>query len=592
MKLLKNLKIKFKLTVAFGLVTLILIGLSCSIVYTLNQIDKQGNDITESMKLSDALNEAKYNLTWDKQLVMEVLASEATEEVEEQVTNHTEAIKGFDKNINIIQELCGTKEWGLKFDTIKERVSKIARTLDETHNTELTPLFNKLHAQKIEYLKLLENTSQVHAIANPVETEKFKVLLETTKKELSKTDHAFDKIANSVNAELLKTEDDIALIVEGSAKATDDLVAASITGILITSLASILVSILIGMAITKSIAGPLKAASELAEKIANGDLTATITIEQKDEVGDLAASLKKMATKLQEVIGFVVSASQSISVASNQMSSSAQQMSEGATEQASSVEEISSSMEEMAANIQQNTNNSKETEKIARSAAKDVTESNEAVAKTVGSMKTIANKISIIGEISRQTNLLALNAAVEAARAGEHGKGFAVVAAEVRKLAERSQLAATEINELSSLSVDIATRSGELLNSVVPNIQKTSDLVQEISSSSVEQNAGADQVNNAIQQLNQVVQENAATAEEMAAGSEELNAQAESLKDMVSFFKIESGTLNLVKQKSHQPSALRNLHATTSKMAKKIKEVKLDLQAEPVLALDSDYEKF
>ncbi|WP_317898015.1 methyl-accepting chemotaxis protein [Aurantibacillus circumpalustris] len=303
---------------------------------------------------------------------------------------------------------------------------------------------------------------------------------------------------------------------------------------------AIFFSFLLGIAIINAIIKPLTVAVSVAEKIANGDLTTTINLDQQDEIGVLANSLKKMTSKLQEVIGFIVNSSDNISNASNQMSSSAQQMSEGATEQASSVEEISSSMEEMAANIQQNTNNSKQTEKIARSAAKDVTESNEAVSKTVNSMKTIANKISIIGEISRQTNLLALNAAVEAARAGEHGKGFAVVAAEVRKLAERSQLAATEINEVSSVSVDIAQKSGELLNSVVPNIQKTSDLIQEITASSVEQNTGADQVNNAIQQLNQVVQENAATAEEMAAGAEELNTQAESLKEMVSFFKIES----------------------------------------------------
>jgi len=329
---------------------------------------------------------------------------------------------------------------------------------------------------------------------------------------------------------------------------------------------AVIFAFILGLIITSAIVSPLKKAVVVAEKISGGDLTVSIHMEQKDEVGDLARSLQKMVSKLQEVIGFVITSSQNISAASDQMNASAQQMSEGATEQASSVEEISSSMEEMAANIQQNTNNSKQTEKIAKDAAKDVLESNEAVVKTVDTMKTIAGKISIIGEISRQTNLLALNAAVEAARAGEHGKGFAVVAAEVRKLAERSQIAATEIDQVSGVSVDIAQKSGALLSSVVPNIQKTSELVQEITASSIEQNAGADQVNNAIQQLNQVVQQNAATAEEMAAGAEELNTQIVQLKDMVSFFKL--GDQEIKSEKAKTQTVQTNFYKNTSTFKK------------------------
>jgi len=313
--------------------------------------------------------------------------------------------------------------------------------------------------------------------------------------------------------------------------------------------------VLAGIFLTRSIVRqlgcePYEAAS-IANSLANGNLNIAFT--QKKEIG-LYKDLKAMVLKLNEVISSVVNASETISSASTQMSTSAQQMSEGAIEQASSVEEISSSMEEMAANIQQNTNNSRQTEQIARNAAKDVLDSNVAVANTVTSMKTIANKISIIGEISRQTNLLALNAAVEAARAGEHGRGFAVVAAEVRKLAERSQVAATEINDMSFASVDIAQKSGDLLQSVVPNIQRTSDLVQEISASSIEQNSGAEQINHAIQQLNQVVQSNAATAEEMAASSEEFNAQAEHLREIVAFFHIgDSGHDPAQQARGHKP---------------------------------------
>ena len=278
--------------------------------------------------------------------------------------------------------------------------------------------------------------------------------------------------------------------------------------------------------------------SRVLDSLSKGDLTEKYNIESTGDLKVMGDSLNSTIDILSELITTVVTNAENIASASVEMSSSAQQLSEGATGQASSVEEISSSMEEMTANIQQNTSNSRQTEKISTQAASDIMISKDSVMETVNSMKLIASKISIIGEISRQTNLLALNAAVEAARAGEHGRGFAVVAAEVRKLAERSQQAATEIDEVSSKSVDIAQKSGEMLFEVVPNIQKTSDLVQEVTASSVEQSSGAEQVNSAIQNLNNVVQENAATAEEMAAGAEELNAQSELLKEAVAFFKM------------------------------------------------------
>ncbi len=274
-------------------------------------------------------------------------------------------------------------------------------------------------------------------------------------------------------------------------------------------------------------------------ELSEGNLTENFNVEAKDpELKAIGDSINNTIGILKNLITTVISNAENILAASGQMSSSAQQLSDGATGQASSVEEISSSMEEMTANIQQNTNNARETEKIATSSAQDILVAKQSVEETVKSMKLIASKISIIGEISRQTNLLALNAAVEAARAGEHGKGFAVVAAEVRKLAERSQAAASEIDEVSGRSVEIAQQSGDKLAQVVPNIQRTADLVQEITAASIEQSSGSDQVNGAIQTLNNVVQENAATAEEMAAGSEELNAQAEQLKDAISFFNI------------------------------------------------------
>ncbi|MGK6317822.1 methyl-accepting chemotaxis protein, partial [Neorhizobium sp. DT-125] len=215
------------------------------------------------------------------------------------------------------------------------------------------------------------------------------------------------------------------------------------------------------------------------------------------------------------------------------------QLSQGATEQASSAEEASASMEQMAANIKQNADNAAQTEKIARQSSKDAETSGQAVGRAVTAMRTIAEKISIVQEIARQTDLLALNAAVEAARAGEHGKGFAVVASEVRKLAERSQAAAAEISALSGETVQVATEAGEMLNRLVPDIQKTAELVSEISAACREQDIGAAQINEAIQQLDKVTQQNAGASEEMSATSEELAAQAEELQASIAFFRID-----------------------------------------------------
>jgi methyl-accepting chemotaxis protein len=283
-------------------------------------------------------------------------------------------------------------------------------------------------------------------------------------------------------------------------------------------------------------------AKEAIQAVAGGDLTVNIEVKSNDEVGELLQYLQEMVVKLKEVISHVSLASDNIALSSGQLSSSSQLLSQGATEQAASAEEVSSSMEQMGSNISQNADNAGQTEKIALQAATSIKEGNRSVNQTVASMKQIADKIAIVGEIARQTNLLALNAAVEAARAGEHGRGFAVVAAEVRKLAERSQIAAAEIDVLSKSSVSIAEHSGKLLEQIVPDIERTAKLVQEIAASSIEQNSGAEQVNSALGQLNQVIQQNAAASEQVATSSEELTSQAEQLKDTISFFKVDTHT--------------------------------------------------
>lgn len=244
-----------------------------------------------------------------------------------------------------------------------------------------------------------------------------------------------------------------------------------------------------------------------------------------------------LTRSIMNVINSIEISSSNVSAGSQQISSSSEELSQGANEQAASVEEVSSAIEEMTATIKQNADNASETEKIAVKSANDARESGEAVRHTVQAMKNIAEKISIIQEIARQTNLLSLNASIEAARAGEHGRGFAVVASEVQKLAERSQIAAAEINELSNTSVKIAEKAGEMLQKLVPDIQRTAELVSEINAASGEQANGAQQINIAIQQLNTVVQQNASSAEELAATAEELAAQTVHMQEAINFLK-------------------------------------------------------
>ncbi|KAF5032261.1 Methyl-accepting chemotaxis protein (MCP) signaling domain protein [anaerobic digester metagenome] len=310
----------------------------------------------------------------------------------------------------------------------------------------------------------------------------------------------------------------------------------------------VIIALALGLILTKSITGPVYKGVEFARKLAQGDLTAEVDVNQKDELGILAQALREMVAKLREVVSEVQSASDNVASGSEELSASSEQLSQGATEQAASVEEVSSSMEEMSSNIRQNADNATQTEKIALKAAQDAQAGGQAVVQAVGAMKNIAEKISIVEEIARQTNLLALNAAIEAARAGEHGKGFAVVAAEVRKLAERSGTAAAEISELSSSTVSVADQAGQMLTKLVPDIQRTAELVQEISAASNEQNAGAEQINKALQQLDQVIQQNASASEEMASTSEELSSQAEQLQATISFFHLGATAARVTRQ--------------------------------------------
>ncbi|MGA2047055.1 MAG: methyl-accepting chemotaxis protein [Terracidiphilus sp.] len=271
-----------------------------------------------------------------------------------------------------------------------------------------------------------------------------------------------------------------------------------------------------------------------AEEISNGNLT--VDIRERSPQDKLMQALASMVSGLTRTVSDIRSIAGEVSAASQSISTASIQVSKGASAQAAAAEEASSSMEEMVSNIKQNADNAQQTDKIANKSAKDAQESGKSVLEAVAAMKEIANKISIIEEIARQTNLLALNAAIEAARAGEHGKGFAVVAAEVRKLAERSQKAAGEINQLSANTLKVSEKSGEMLDKLVPDIQRTAELVQEISAASKEQDTGAEQINKALQQLEQVIQQNASASEEMASTTEELTGQSDQLVSALAFF--------------------------------------------------------
>jgi methyl-accepting chemotaxis protein len=318
--------------------------------------------------------------------------------------------------------------------------------------------------------------------------------------------------------------------------------------------AAFLIATLAALWIALSINKGLRNAVSAVQNVAEGDLTRFATISSKDEIGDLLTYVNTMIERLRGVVGDALSASDNVSSGSQELSASSEQLSQGATEQASSAEEASASMEEMAANIKQNADNAAQTEKIARQSSRDAEASGQAVNRAVGAMRTIAEKISIVQEIARQTDLLALNAAVEAARAGEHGKGFAVVASEVRKLAERSQAAAAEISALSGDTVQVATEAGEMLNRLVPDIQKTAELVSEISAACREQDIGASQINEAIQQLDKVTQQNAGASEEMSATSEELASQAEELQASIAFFRVDQAGAKPAPKRSAAPA--------------------------------------
>ncbi|MCU4157658.1 methyl-accepting chemotaxis protein [Carboxylicivirga sp. A043] len=432
-------------------------------------------------------------------------------------------------------------------------------------------------------------------------------------------------IKGQLRSTIYKTEPEIDNLVNTIKKESEKSIKTTIRNIIILIVFFLIVTIAILMVILSTIQNGLKAAQSAVNAVAHGDFSKNVEVKNEDEIGKLLQDVQLMITKLRKsvtvasevskgnllvlnsmnkdefegeldealiqmvnrlkiIMEEIMMASDSFATVSNQLSTSSEQLSAGSTEQAASSEEISSSIEEMTSSISQNAENARRTELIANKTAKEMNEGQEAVEESNKAIKQIAEKIFIINDISHKTDLLAINAAVEAARAGENGKGFAVVASEVRKLAEQTQRAAREITELATTSVNIAEKSGNMLRTLVPEIQKTTQLVEEINISSKEQSAGVTQINTGVQQLANITQENAASSEELASTAEELSSQAAQMKETISFFKIKD-TPTIHSSVKPAPS-IKTDNSSTNKTEKGIQ---IDIE-DNMKSLTDDYE--
>jgi methyl-accepting chemotaxis protein len=559
-----NMKTGMKLGFGFGLVLLLFVVSGVMTNQYLNVTDNASRQVKdETLPFLISAYELDVNATKVSETLTDVAA-----------THNTDGLKEAEKAAGLVREEVG------KFKDMfrKENDTKSLRDVEE-----LEAGFNQFYedGKRMAHIFISKGVDEGNKAMEEFDKNREKLLREIEKLQ---TSHVEEANTNTMN--IVKAVDKVQNVL-------------LLSGIVIAIL-SVLIAFMITRNILKQLGGEPDVIADIAQKIAEGDLTINLESGKKQDVGVFAA-MKTMTEKLKEIVTDVKSAADNVASGSQELSSSSEQMSQGATEQASSVEEVSSSMEQMVSNIRQNADNAQQTEKIALKSSGDAKESGKSVSETVSAMKEIAGKISIIEEIARQTNLLALNAAIEAARAGEHGKGFAVVASEVRKLAERSQTAAGEISHLSSNSVQVAEKAGEMLAKLVPDIQKTAELVQEINGASNEQNVGAEQINKAIQQLDQVIQQNAGASEEMASTAEELSSQAEQLQSAIAFFKIDDTGRNAhrahaVRQVAHKPAIKTAIAHVKKAITKPLKAatatgIALDMGSSHD-KLDDEFEKF
>jgi len=542
-----DLRIGWKMGIGFGLVVAIVIGLCAYEIATLSRMSTLEDELQQQYGEATAAREI---LSVEQQIAM--LAREAI------IDSDAKTAKGeIAKLTATLEEDIAIVEDGADQADDIENFKVISEGIAEYEAAILNKLLPAIAAGKdAETIDGINDAAE--DLRSPLD-EAILALIETTNGESSETEIAFDDALSQ---------------------------ASRLT--MIISVVLVLISIIIGYVITRAVTVPVNEALDSAKTMAEGDLTVEFTKRGDDEIGQLCMALGGMAERLRVSMLDIQGVASGVAGGAQLTNDASQQLSQGANEQAATAEEVSAAIEEMVQSIRQNADNASSTERIATSAANSAESTGEAVARTVGQMKEIAEKVSVIDEIARQTNLLALNAAIEAARAGEHGRGFAVVAAEVRKLAERSQKASAEITKLASTSVEVAERAGNQITQIVPEIRNTAGLVQEIANWSSEQERSAEQVAISVVQLEQVVQQNAAASEEMAATSEELAAQAERLSESISYFKAERRTPGSEMTSRVKAPADRTTPSAKAPAAKRGVDIVLDDEGD----LDRDFVRY
>jgi len=499
-----RMRLGAKLLFAFSVSALITLLIGIWSLYNLGQIGQRAEDVySDNLLAISDLGRARSNLLLHTRTVVRAMAQQ--HDPAEQATT-LERMAGYWDQVQ--------KAWD-KYQTSQATPEEVK--LREAVKA-LIPTYLELNNSAVALMKARKQAEAETLINN-------------------KLRHQSGELEAAVEALVANNEEQAALVNQQNHELIDRARFTTIITIVIAFVGALTMGFLVARLVTRQIGGEPDYAADVVQRVANGDLTIEVALRRGDN-DSLLFFMRQMVEKLRSVMGDIRASADSLASASEQISSSSQSLSQGASEQAANVEETSASVEEISSTVAQNAENAGVTNDIAGKSAKDAREGGEAVRQTVAAMRQIADKISIIDDIAYQTNLLALNAAIEAARAGEHGKGFAVVAAEVRKLAERSQIAAQEISGVASGSVTLAERAGTLLEQLLPSITKTADLVEEISAASREQTAGLEQINTSISQLSQTTQVTASASEELSATAEEMSAQALQMQEAASYFNI------------------------------------------------------